>query len=335
VLRRESVSKVIVRNPDRLAIKDAADLLRRGQLVAFPTETVYGLGADAQNDAAIERLYRAKGRPSNHPVIVHLASKDQLGSWCAGLPEEAEILASKFWPGPLTLVLKRSAKAKDSITGGQDTVALRIPSNEIALALLTEFGDGLIAPSANKFGSVSSTLAEHVIKEFGDEIPLVLDGGLCQVGIESTIVNLSGDQIEILRPGMISAEQIAQCLGISDPSELITRKSKVRVSGDLPRHYAPSTPLKVVSKQEIESLLKESASSYAVISFGQRIDSKSVRKWVTLGQDPAEFARSLYANLRTLDAIGAEVILVEAVPDTIAWAAVKDRLKRAGEPNAT
>ena len=329
------MSKVIVRSPDRLAIKDAADLLRRGQLVAFPTETVYGLGADAQNEAAIDRLYRAKGRPANHPVIVHLAKLDQLESWCSSVPKEAEILANKFWPGPLTLVLNRSAKAKNSITGGQDTVALRIPNHEIALALLTEFGDGLIAPSANKFGSVSSTLAEHVTKEFGDEIPLVLDGGPCQVGIESTIVNLSGDHIEILRPGMISAEQIAECLGIADLSQLTIRKSKVRVSGDLPRHYAPSTPLNVVTKQELESLIKAGANSYAVISFGQRIDSKSVRKWATLPEDPAEFARSLYANLRALDAIGADLILVEAVPDTAAWTAVKDRLKRAGETNDT
>jgi L-threonylcarbamoyladenylate synthase len=327
------VSKVIVRSPDRLAIKDAAELLKRGQLVAFPTETVYGLGADAQNDAAIERLYRAKGRPANHPVIVHLGSRDQLESWCASVPREAEILADKFWPGPLTLVVKRSAKAKDSVTGGQDTVALRIPNHEIALALLTAFGDGLIAPSANKFGSVSSTLAEHVIKEFGDEIPLVLDGGPCQVGIESTIVNLSGDHVEILRPGMISAEQIAECLGISDLSSLTIKTSIVRVSGDLLRHYAPNTPLNVVSKQELESLVKNGTASYAVISFSERIDSKSVRKWLTLPQEPAEFARSLYANLRSLDAIGADLILVESVPDTVAWSAVKDRLKRAGEPN--
>jgi L-threonylcarbamoyladenylate synthase len=326
----ESVSKVIVRSPDRLAIKDAAELLRRGQLVAFPTETVYGLGADAQNDAAIERLYRAKGRPANHPVIVHLGSRDQLESWCASVPREAEILADKFWPGPLTLVVKRSAKAKNSVTGGQDTVALRIPNHEIALALLAAFGDGLIAPSANKFGSVSSTLAEHVTKEFGDEIPLVLDGGPCQVGIESTIVNLSGDHVEILRPGMISAEQIAECLGISDLSSLTIKTSKVRVSGDLPRHYAPNTPLNVVSKQELETLVKNGTASYAVISFSERIDSKSVRKWLTLPQEPAEFARSLYANLRSLDAIGADLILVENVPDTVAWSALKDRLKRAG-----
>ena len=326
------MSKVIVRSPDRLAIKDAADLLRRGQLVAFPTETVYGLGADAQNEAAIERLYRAKGRPANHPVIVHLASLDQLESWCSSVPKEAEMLAAKFWPGPLTLVLKRSAKAKNSITGGQDTVALRIPSNETALALLTEFGDGLIAPSANKFGSVSSTLAEHVTKEFGNEIPLVLDGGPCQVGIESTIVNISGDHLEILRPGMISAEQIAKCLGISDLSQLTLRSSQVRVSGDLPRHYAPSTPLKIVSKQELESLVSKGTSSYAIISFGQPVDSKSVLKWVTVPRDPADFARSLYAHLRVLDGVGAGLILVETVPDTVVWAGVKDRLERAGEP---
>jgi L-threonylcarbamoyladenylate synthase len=327
----EGVSKVIVRTPDRLAIQEAAELLKRGQLVAFPTETVYGLGADAQNDAAIERLYRAKGRPANHPVIVHLARRDQLDSWCTGVPKEADILAKKFWPGPLTLVLKRSAKAKNSITGGQDTVAIRVPNHEVALALLTAFGDGLIAPSANKFGSVSSTLVEHVIKEFDEEIPLVLDGGPCGVGIESTIVDLSGDRLEILRPGMISAEQIAECLGLEDWSQLTIRKSKVRVSGDLPRHYAPHTPLKVVPPEQLVSMVKASANTYAVLSFQLRTESKSVRKWVTVPRDHVEFARSLYANLRSLDAANADFLLVESVPNTAAWAGVKDRLKRAGE----
>jgi L-threonylcarbamoyladenylate synthase len=323
------VSKSIVQTADRLVIKQAVDLLKAGQLVAFPTETVYGLGADAQNDSAIARLYQAKGRPQNHPVIVHLAGLEKVESWCLTIPKEAHLLAKKFWPGPLTLVLKRSTKAKDSITGSQDTVAIRIPNHPIALELLTAFGDGLVAPSANKHGNVSPTHAEHVVKEFGADIPLVLDGGPCQIGIESTVLDLSGEQPQILRPGMISPTQIAECLGLSDASSVMAGKSRVRAPGDLPRHYAPGTPLIVVTSDELKALIESGTKTYVIMSFEHLPESSSILRQVIASREPAEFARDLYSTLRMLDAFGADFLLVEAVPDTLAWTGVRDRLKRA------
>jgi L-threonylcarbamoyladenylate synthase len=326
----------VIRIADPAAIKQAADLLKSGRLVAFPTETVYGLGADAENETAIKALFRAKGRPADHPVIVHLKDKDELDGWSSEVTEEANILANKFWPGPLTIVLKRSDKARDSITGGQDTVAIRIPNHPIALALLAEFGGGLIAPSANRFGHVSPTLAEHVVAEFGQELPLVLDGGACQVGIESTIVDLSGDHPQILRPGMISAGEIADTLNLTEQSLLTPDNARVRVPGSMPRHYAPQTPLKVVSEEELQAFLEHVGDAgqrlaYAVMSFRAKRDDHSVRTWLTVPTEPARFARMFYANLRTLDASGADVLLVEALPGTPAWTSLRDRLKRAAE----
>jgi L-threonylcarbamoyladenylate synthase len=324
----------LTKGADLAAVQDAVSLLKAGKLVAFPTETVYGLGADAQNWAAVSSLYKLKGRPTDHPVIVHLPGLDGIESWSLNVPSEAIVLGRAFWPGPLTMVLKRSDKAKDFVTGGQDTVALRVPNHPIALQLLREFGDGLVAPSANKFGRVSPTLAEHVISEFGEEIPLVLDGGACQVGVESTIVDLSGQGIRILRPGLISAEQIAHALELSELPRLTKTEQTVRVPGNLPRHYAPATPLKLVSFDCLIALLEDEKSSgkrvlYGVISFKEPAKIECVRQWLTASSSPDSYAQSLYANLRTLDAAGCEMLLVEMVPETANWDLVRDRLQRA------
>jgi L-threonylcarbamoyladenylate synthase len=312
------------------AISRAARLLREGHLVAFPTETVYGLGADAQNEEAVKKLYEAKGRPLNHPVIVHLPSLDAISEWCMNIPDQAWVLANAFWPGPLTLVLRKSEKAKHFITGGQDTVAVRVPSHPIALALLKEFDGGIVAPSANRFGKLSPTRAEHVASDFGDSIALVLDGGPCQIGIESTIVNLSSGQPEILRPGMITADQIAQKLGISGLDLAPKTKPTVHVPGDLPSHYAPETPLCVVPHSELLDLVKNSAAlKYAVLAFDDQPETLSAYRWLKGSNNPKRYAEALYATLRTLDQAGADRILIEAVPTASEWQGIADRLERA------
>lgn len=315
---------------------DAVRALKEGELVAFPTETVYGLGADAQNEKALKRLFALKGRPISHPVIVHLSCFEQLDSWCKLVPEEAKLLAKEFWPGPLTLILSRSKKALNLVTGGQDSVGIRIPGHPIAQELLRLFGDGVAAPSANKFGRISPTSADHVVSDLGNSVKVILDGGNCQIGIESTIVDLSGSSPKILRPGMIGVERIAQVLGLKNTAELDSAENVPRVPGSMPSHYAPRTPLKIVSTEEIDRLASSSNidainEPISVLSF-QRAPSllgDRVSQWVKAKADPIDYARDLYKNLRILDASGSRLLLVEAPPDTLNWCAIKDRLMRA------
>lgn len=301
----------------------AVSLLRAGRLVAFPTETVYGLGADASNDEAVKKIFAVKGRPADHPVIVHLPDAAQLEHWASAVPERAQRLASRFWPGPLTLVLPRAASVHDVVTGGQDTVGLRVPSHPLALELLRRFGRGLAAPSANKFGRLSPTTAEHVRSELGESVDLILDGGACPVGIESTIVDLSGDEPALLRPGRISKQELERTLGI----ELrIGRSGSPRTPGMLPIHYAPKTPVRIVPTKIIEA---ESHRTVAVLARRPRPESISGTRWIQAPSDAAAYARELYGNLRALDQTDAEVILVEALPEGPDWVAVRDRLTRA------
>ncbi|HEX9452146.1 MAG TPA: L-threonylcarbamoyladenylate synthase, partial [Burkholderiales bacterium] len=217
-------------------IEKAAAILRAGGLVAFPTETVYGLGADASNPTAVRKIFAAKGRPADHPVIVHVAGTSDLKHWAAEVPRSAWLLAEKFWPGPLTMVLKRAAHVSDLITGGQDTVGLRVPSHPVAQQLLKAFGGGIAAPSANRFGRLSPTTAQHVREELADAVNLVLDGGPSDVGIESTIVDLTRETPAVLRPGRISEQQIADALLVQLGG---TAAGRPRVSGSLESHYAP------------------------------------------------------------------------------------------------
>jgi len=305
-------------------IRKAAEILRAGGLVAFPTETVYGLGADASNAAAVARLYATKGRPAEHPVIVHFASAATAFTWARELPAAAQALAARFWPGPLTLILKRSALARDFVTGGQDSVGLRVPSHPVAVELLEEFSSGIAAPSANRFGRVSPTTAAHVRADLGDEVELILEGGPSNVGIESTIVDLSGEAPALLRPGAITRDQLKSILG----AEIRERIADApRHPGSLERHYAPRTPARLVATHDLDKEISLSRASAAVLAFSR--PDERVDYWIRMPRDPEAYAQRLYAALRELDAAGCEAIFVEAPPDGPEWAAVRDRLQRA------
>ena len=310
-------------------IEKAVAVLRAGGLVAFPTETVYGLGADASNPAAVRRIFEAKGRPAAHPVIVHLADAVQVATWAREVPEAASRLARKFWPGPLTMVLKRSPAVRSVVTGGQDTVALRVPSHPVALQLLARFGGGIAAPSANRHGRVSATTAEHVRSEFGAAVDCVLDGGAAQVGIESTIVDLSGTHPALLRPGWITAAEIEQALEmpLRAPAE-----NAPRAPGTLAAHYAPQTPLTLVESDllpELAATLTRQGKRVAVLALSEARPLLPGLQWIAAPHEAPGYAHALYSNLRALDAARCDAILVEQPPREAAWTAINDRLTRA------
>ena len=303
----------------------AAELLRRGELVALPTETVYGLAANATDPDAVGRIFAAKGRPADHPLIVHLPGIESLGDWACEIPDSARKLAEAFWPGPLTLILKKRVVVADVLTGGQDTVGLRVPGHPVALKLLQRFGSGIAAPSANRFGRISPTTADHVISEFEhqDTVAAVIDGGPCEVGVESTIVDCTGPIPRILRPGMIDIERIASVLGAE--AVLAGEREGPRASGRLASHYAPNTPLELVNA---EALARPDPDA-AVLAMTTLSNPGGFTRWLTLPDNPALYARGLYAALRELDDIGATRILVQHPPQTAPWSAVLDRLNRA------
>jgi L-threonylcarbamoyladenylate synthase len=320
--------------PDQSAIDAAARALEQGALVAFPTETVYGLGADAENPAAVAAIYAAKGRPQDHPVIVHLAPGAPLDYWASEIPREAHALAEAFWPGPLTMILKRAANIPDAVSGGQDTVGLRCPSHPVAIALLRAFKGGrggVAAPSANKFGHVSPTLAQHVRDEFGADgsVALVLDGGASQVGIESTIVDLSRLTTHgpvLLRPGHISAEAIA---AVIDQLPAAPDAAAPRASGTLESHYAPHTPVAMQDSEPLRATLADLARAGRKVALIHYTDMPPTHAALRLPATPDGFAHALYAALRAMDGQGADVILVEAPPKDGPWLGVNDRLRRA------
>ena len=303
-------------------VRRAAEILRAGGLVAFPTETVYGLGADASSAAAVARLYAAKGRPADHPVIIHFSSAEKAFAWGREIPPAARKLAARFWPGPLTLILKRSEKAGDFVTGGQDSVGLRVPSHPVAQELLREFGGGVAAPSANCFGNVSATTAAHVNEEL--KVELVLDGGASEIGIESTIVDLSKGRPVLLRPGTISKAQLEDFL------KLKIREKETdfpRHSGGLERHYAPKTPALLVPPHLLDAEIAKRGTAVAVLAF-LRPDER-VEYWIRMPREPRAYARRLYAALRELDGARCGAILIELPPETAEWDAIRDRLTRA------
>jgi len=302
-------------------IRRAAQVLRAGGLVAFPTETVYGLGADASSAEAVARLYAAKGRPADHPVIVHFATADGAFAFAREIPIEAHKLAGQFWPGPLTMVLKRSPKAKDFVTGGQDSVGLRVPSHPVAQALLREFDGGVAAPSANRFGNVSATTAAHVVAEL--DVEFVLDGGPSEVGIESTIVDLTSGVV-LLRPGRISREEIEKFLQVKVKSP---DASSPRHSGGLERHYAPKTPARLVPPHELDAEIAKHGATVAVLAFSK--PDERVDYWIRMPREPQAYAQKLYAALRELDSAKCATILIESPPEAAEWIAVRDRLQRA------
>jgi L-threonylcarbamoyladenylate synthase len=303
-------------------VRRAAEILKRGGLVAFPTETVYGLGADALNPKAMQRLYEVKGRPADHPVIVHFADAQRAFAWAREVSEAARQLAARFWPGPLTLILKRSGLARDFVTGGQDTVGLRVPSHPIAQELLKQFEGGIAAPSANRFGLVSPTTAAHVREDLGRDVDLVLEGGASEVGIESTIVDLSRGGAVLLRPGGIAKAEIEKIVRVSENDAEAPRHS-----GGLERHYAPRTPARLVPTHVLDKEISLMKNRVAVLAFSR--PDERVDYWLRMPRDPAAYAQRLYAALRELDGAGCEAILVEAPPQAPEWAAVLDRLRRA------
>jgi L-threonylcarbamoyladenylate synthase len=305
-------------------VRRAAEILRAGGLVGFPTETVYGLGADASSAAAVARLYAAKRRPVDHPVIVHFADAAGAFAWAREVPEAARKLAARFWPGPLTLILKRAQQAGDFVTGGQDTVGLRVPSHPVAQALLQAFKGAIAAPSANRFGEVSATTAAHVREDLAADADLVLEGGPSDIGIESTIVDLSGGKAVLLRPGHIGVAELEAALG---EKLAVKTAGAPRHSGGLERHYAPRTPAQLVAPHELDAEIGKWRNRVAVLAFSR--PDERVDYWLRMPKEPAAYAQKLYAALRELDSAGCERILIEAPPADDSWAAVRDRLRRA------
>jgi len=311
----------------------AADRLRAGELVAFPTETVYGLGADAGNSDAVHRIFAAKGRPTEHPLIVHLPNAAHVEHWAREFPEGARRLAATFWPGPLTLILPRTARAADAVTGGQDSVGLRVPSHPVARQLLDAFGElggsGIAAPSANRFGHVSPTTAQHVAEDLGDAVSMIVDGGPCDVGIESTIVAFTGGEPMLLRPGGIAIEDLVRVLGEAPhaPDAMAPR-----ASGTLASHYAPRAAARIVTSRQLLQEVARLASSgerVAVLARTVLPPANFAGAWIASHDDAPRYAHDLYANLRALDRPGVTAILIESVPNGGAWLAVRDRLTRA------
>ena len=325
----------------------AAQVLLQGGLVAFPTETVYGLGADAESREAVERIYQAKGRPSNHPVIVHIAPEADLSYWAAQVPDEARVLIDAFWPGPLTLILKRAAHISDVVSGGQDSVGVRCPSHPVAQRLIRAFAagkpsgqGGIAGPSANKFGQVSPTQAAHVRDEFPELVAQgmpILEGGASEVGIESTIVDLSrldqGIGPVLLRPGQITAQQIAVVLNTSVQE---ADAHAPRVSGALKSHYAPHTPIRLVTAKDMVLLASQAQSDvskptvFVTHSLIQNVLTRQPGvEWVSMSAQAAVYSHALYATLRALDQGGYAQMVWEEVPDNLEWLGIKDRLGRA------
>lgn len=312
-------------------IDRAVEILRRGGVIALPTETVYGLAANAEDELAVRRIFAIKGRPSTHPLIVHLPDAAALSEWASPVPEEAHRLAAAFWPGPLTLVLKRTARATDAVTGGQDTVAVRVPNHPVALAVLRALGGGLAAPSANRFGRVSPTTAEHVRQDLGGDVDLLLDGGPCTVGVESTIVDLSSGEPTILRPGGLAAEELERVLGRPVP---VRTASTVRVSGSLESHYAPRVGVELVESAQAASraeTLRLQGLRVGVLGPRSLVLSNEFQRF-DVPDEPAGAARLLYLRLREADGAGLDVLLACLPPAQGLGVAVRDRLSRAAAP---
>lgn len=314
-------------------IAEAARVLGAGGLVALPTETVYGLGANAEDPAAVARIFQVKGRPPTHPLIVHLAAAGQLAEWVEHVPPMARVLAERFWPGPLTLVLRRGRRVPLEATGGLETVAVRVPGHPVALALLSAFGGGVTAPSANRFGSVSPTTAAHVRSELGDAVDLVLDGGPCLVGIESTIVDVTGEVPSILRPGGVTREELEAALG---RVLALDSTGRIRVPGQHPSHYAPRArvvlvgPEKVVS--EAEHAQEQGRRVGVFLPHGLSGAAVKAHAVVALPESMTDYARGLYGFLRELDLQGCDVIFASLPPEESLGLAIANRLRRAAGP---
>lgn len=310
-------------------IKKAADIIHAGGLVAFPTETVYGLGADATNADALANIFAAKERPYDHPLIVHIATINQLSNWARDISPHALKLAQAFWPGPLTLILKKQKQVLDIVTGGQDTVGLRIPRHPIAQALLQEFGGGIAAPSANKFTHISPTTAAAVHEELGDKVDMILDGGACEVGLESTIIDMSRDAPVILRPGMLSIAEIERVLG--GTVTCARQDTPVRAPGMHHLHYAPTTKTILIDTQHIADVianLTDDDLPIGLVHFSDVALTPKIHN-MKMANTPNIYAHDIYHVLRTLDHLHLKRIVIERVPNGVEWDAIRDRLNKA------
>ncbi len=317
------------------AVKRAVELLRAGEIVALPTETVYGLAANALNASAVEKIYKAKGRPKHNPIIVHVASLEMARDCTTIWPEPANKLAKAFWPGPLTMVLPRSKKIPGTVTAGGETVGIRWPSHPFMQAVIRECGFPLAAPSANRASEISPTNAEHVRKNLGEIIPLIVDGGQSQVGIESTVVDLTATPPQVLRPGMIHVESLVATVGEVRSQKSEARSQKLKSPGLLRKHYAPKAKLIVLSWRDDTDLEKQIADRQSPIADCHVISHTKIPSGENFGRvsviphDAEAFARAIYAELHRCDEAGARLIVVEAVPSTFEWRAIADRLNRA------
>jgi L-threonylcarbamoyladenylate synthase len=313
------------------SITAAVAVLRRGGLVGLPTETVYGLAADAENELAVRRIFAVKGRPSTHPLIVHIADRTALESWAREVPPAAWKLAEAFWPGPLTLVLPRSGRASDAVTGGQETVALRVPGHPVALAVLRSFGGGVAAPSANRFGQVSPTRAEHVRADLGSEVDLVIDGGAARVGVESTIVDLTRKEPVVLRPGGVPREELERVLGCKVS---LAKGGAVRAPGTLRSHYAPRAGVLLAEPGEAiaRALALSSDGARVAVAVPEGVDVPEALICLRIPGEVEGLARELYALLRAIDAAGVDIGVVSVPREEGLGLAIVDRLRRAAAP---
>ena len=316
-------------------VADAVAVLRAGGLVALPTETVYGLAGDASSPGAVARIFEVKGRPSTHPVIVHLPSAPHVDAWAVDVPDWARSLMAAFWPGPLTLIVPRASNVSDAVTGGQPTVGLRVPAHPLTLQLLEQFDGGLAAPSANRYGRVSPTTAEHVVSELGEfldaERDLVLDGGHCPVGVESTIVGAWDETPRLLRPGAITPEQITAITGLTVTAD----GSGVRAPGTTASHYAPRARVLVVEAQALDQAIADLGSDQqaGVIAPAGTFIAPGVTR-LGAPADENEYAQTLYAALRLADESGMDVVIAVPPPARGVGVAVRDRLQRAATERA-
>ncbi|MDP2904336.1 MAG: L-threonylcarbamoyladenylate synthase [Methylovulum sp.] len=317
---------------DAAAIGYAVQLLRQGRLVAFPTETVYGLGADAANPDAVRRIFAAKGRPADHPLIVHIKDAEALTDWAAVVPDAAWKLAAHFWPGPLALILSKKPCVSMTVTGGQATVALRVPNHPLALGLLQAFDGGIAAPSANRFCRISPTQASHVVEELGDAVDLILDGGACQVGVESTIVDLSGGHPRLLRPGHITPFDIEAVLQTGLLMPVSAQSATLRAPGMMALHYAPTTVAMRCPTVDLPAGIQQLTTDgkrVGVLAYRHPLVASKRVHIIHVPEQADSYAQALYASLRELDGLQLDMILVEQPPETAAWQAINDRLRKA------
>lgn len=323
--------------PQSDVIAEAAAVIRRGELVAFPTETVYGLGADALSERAVLGIFTAKGRPAYNPIIAHVASVAHARSLVTRWPDDAVKLAERFWPGPLTLVLPRAAHVPLALTAGRDTVAVRMPAHPVALALIAAADRPIAAPSANRFTELSPTTADHVERSLGDRITLLLDGGPTSVGIESTVVDLTGDAPILLRPGLISRTALAEVLGIvpGDPAPAAHAEEARAAPGMIDRHYAPRARVALTAPEDVQSVIAQAADAGrrvgAVVIVAGAVGAAPIHR---LPADAAGYARGIYAALHAVDEAACDVVCVERPPADASWDGVNDRLRRAAHPTA-